>query len=47
MKYLPKIDYIKKLKEEQEENKDFKLKVKLLAQKYEISEREVMQMITS
>lgn len=47
MKYLPKIDYIKKIKEEQEENKDFKLKVKILAQKHEISEREVIDALTS
>lgn len=42
MSYVPKIDYIKKLKEQQQEDKDFNMKIKLLAQKHEISEREVL-----
>lgn len=46
MNCIPKINYIKKLKEQQEEkDPNFKTKIKLLAQKHEISEREVLLLL--
>lgn len=45
MSYIPRIDYVKKVKEEAEEDKDLQMKIRLLAEKYEISQREVLHFL--
>ena len=40
MKYVPKINYIKKVKEDEQTEED--VRIKILAENYEISQREVL-----
>ncbi len=43
MKYCPKINYVKKIKESKQEEDQ---KLKLLAEKFELSQREVQQLLS-
>lgn len=45
MDYVPKIQYIKKLKEEEQTEED--IRIKILAENYEISQREVKMLLNS